>query len=467
MNFIKQFSRNPKINCLSIVFVLQLITFRSLAQETAAPNNYTFTLQQAIDYALQNNSALKNAIIDEAIAKAKVDEIFGLGLPQISASFDIKNFLDIPTSLIPGEIFGGAPGSFSEVQFGTKFNATAGAQASQLIFDGNYFIGLKAAKVYNELARKQFNQTAEQTILTVSKAYYNVLINNERFQLLEVNIERVKKVLDETTALNVNGFVEKIDVDRLTVTYNNLLVEKEKTGRLLELGNYLLKFQMGMPINTKLDLTDKIVEFKMNDVELPSNNTFDYGKRNDYSLLQTAIVLQELDLKRNKLAYLPSAFAYSNLSTNAQRPTFNVFEINNASPQTKWFPTFLIGATLNIPIFDGLQKNYKIQQAKLALEKTNNSLQSAQIGIDLELASTDVNLKNSAASAETQRKNIELSEEIARVTKIKYTEGIGSNIEVLEAETSLKESQTNYYNALFDAIVAKLEYQKARGLLTK
>jgi outer membrane protein len=441
-----------------------LINFKLLAQETTSQNKFTFTLQQAIDYALQNNSALKNAIIDEAIAKAKVDEIFGLGLPQISASFDVKNYLVIPTVIIPSFF---EPGQFQELQFGTKFNATAGAQASQLIFDGNYFVGLKAAKVYNELARKQFNQTAEQTILTVSKAYYNVLINNERFQLLEVNIERVKKVLDETTALNANGFVEKIDVDRLTVTYNNLLVEKEKTGRLLELGNYLLKFQMGMPINTKLDLADKIVEFKMNDIELPSNGAFDYSKRNDYSLLQTAIVLQELDLKRNKLAYLPNAFAYSSLSTNAQRPTFNVFEINNASPQTKWFPTFLIGATLNIPIFDGLQKKYKIQQAKLALEKTNNSLQSAQIGIDLELASTDVNLKNATASAETQRKNIELSEEIARVTKIKYTEGIGSNIEVLEAETSLKESQTNYYNALFDAIVAKLEYQKARGLLTK
>ena len=321
--------------------------------------------------------------------------------------------------------------------------------------------------MYGDLARKQFNQTTEQTILNVTKAYYNVLINNERFQLLETNIDRVKKVLDETTALNINGFVEKIDVDRLTVAYNNLLVEKEKTGRLLELGNYLLKFQMGMPIGSKLDLTDKIVEFKMNDVELPANGAFDYGKRNDYSLLQTAIVLQELDLKRNKLAYLPNAFAYSSLSTNAQRPTFNVFEINNSSAQTKWFPTFLVGATLNIPIFDGLQKNYKIQQAKLALEKTNNSIQSAQIGIDLELASTEVNLKNAAASAETQKKNIELSQEIARVTKIKYTEGIGSNIEILEAETSLKESQTNYYNALFDAIVAKLEYQKARGLLTK
>lgn len=421
---------------------------------------YSFSIQQTIDFALQNQHDIKNAIVDEEIAKKKVNEVMGMGLPQINSSFDMKYFLEIPTSLIPAEFFGGPPGAFAAVQFGTKYQATAGMDASQLIFSGDYFLGLKASKVYVELSTKAIQRTKIETAATVSKAYYTVLINEERMKLMDANIVRIKKAMDDTKVLNDNGFVEKIDLDRLTVTYNNLLVEHEKVLRLLKLGTYLLKYQMGMDINASLTLTDKLSDVKF---DLSSNVTvekFDYSKRVEYNLFETQHKLASLDLKRNRFSYLPNAFAYGSLSGSAQRNTFTIFETGY-----QWYPTSLIGAKVTLPIFTGLQRSAKNQQAKLALQKAENNITFIKSSIDLERTSSMTMLQNASELLENQKKNITIAEEVFRLSKLKYEQGVGSNIEMITAETALKESQTNYFNALFDALVAKIDFDKANGNL--
>lgn len=422
--------------------------------------SYSFSIQQTIDFALQNQNDIKNAVVDEEIARKKVSEIMGMGLPQINSSFDMKYFLEIPTSLIPAEFFGGPPGEFAAVKFGTKYQATAGMDASQLIFSGDYFLGLKASKVYVELSTKAIQRTKIETAATVSKAYYTVLINEERMKLMDANIVRIKKAMDDTKVLNDNGFVEKIDVDRLTVSYNNLLVEQEKVLRLLKLGTYLLKYQMGMDINAALTLTDKLSDVKF---DLNSNVTvekFDYSKRVEYNLFETQHKLAGLDVKRNRFSYLPSAFAYGSLSGSAQRNTFTIFETGY-----QWYPTSLIGAKVTLPVFTGLQRSSKNQQAKLSLQKAENNLEFIKSSIDLERTSSITMLQNASEMLENQKKNIVLAEEVVRLSKLKYEQGVGSNIEMITAETALKESQTNYFNALFDALVAKIDFDKANGVL--
>jgi len=314
---------------------LGILTLNSFAQ-TKDSVAYSFSRAQAIDFALQNQNDIKNAILDEAIAKQKVNETTGIGLPQINSSFDVKDFIDVPTQVIPAESFGGPPGSLSTVKFGLKYAATGGFDASQLLFNAEYFLGLKASKVFLEISSRTTQRTKIETASTVSKAYYTVLINQERMKLMDANIARVKKIMTDTKALFENGFVEKLDYDRLTVTYNNLLIEEEKIQRLLGLSAYLLKFQMGMDINASLTLTDKLEDVKLDVTSSASAEKFDYAKRIEYGLFETQYKMAELELKRQRFSYLPTAFAYASWTQNAFRNTFSIFATGTGFP---WYPT--------------------------------------------------------------------------------------------------------------------------------
>jgi outer membrane protein len=437
---------------------LGIATLNTFAQ-TKDSTAYSFSITQAIDFAVKNQKDVKNAIIDEALAQEKVHETRGVGLPQINSSLDVKDFIDVPTQVAPF----GPHGELVPLKFGLQYNATAGFDASQMLFNAEYFLGLKGSKVYLELSSKATQRTKIETAATVSKAYYTVLINQERMNLMNANITRVKKIMDDTKALVDNGFAEKIDYDRLTVTYNNLLVEQEKIQRLLSLGLYLLKFQMGMNINANLTLTDKLQDIKLDVANVVSAEKFDYTKRVEYNLFETQQRMAKLDLQRNRLSYLPTAFAYANWTQNAFRTKFNDVFATGSGTTYAWYPTTLIGAKISLPITNGFQRNAKNQQAKLSLQKAENNMDFIKKSIDLELASSITTLQNASASFENQKKNITIAEDVVRVAKLKFEQGVGSNLEMITAETALKEAQTNYYNALFDALVAKIDFDKANG----
>ena len=408
----------------------------------AQDSTYRFTLQQAIDYAYQNQPNVKNALIDERITKQKVNEVKGLLTPQINGSFEIDDYFELPTSFIPAEFFGGDAGSYAAVKFGQRHTASAGISASQILFDGSYFIGVKASKVYLDLSRKRTQQTKIETSIAVSKAYYNVLVSNERMQLIAANETRLKKLRDDTKAMYDNGIVEKIDFSRTELAYNNILVQKQNTERFLALAYSLLKFQMGLDIKANLQLLDVLNESKWADFTMPEQA--DYNKRNEFSLLQTQEHFQELDLKRHRAEYMPSLAAFGTVSANASRNTFDVFHTDK-----RWYPLGFFGAKLTVPIWDGLQKKSRIQQSKLELQKINNNIENLKQGVSLEYLTAKATLQNNMAELETSKKNRELASEISRVSKIKYDSGVGSSLELVDAESSLKEAETNYFNSLF------------------
>ncbi|MFL5753689.1 MAG: TolC family protein [Bacteroidia bacterium] len=296
----------------------------------------------------------------------------------------------------------------------------------------------------------------------MSKAYYMALVNKERIKLLDANVSRLKKLLDDTRAYNKEGFVEKIDVDRLEVTYNNLITEKEKTERLISLSETLLKFQMGYKLSDPITLSDKLDAEQQSALTMNDNGKINFANRPEYAIAETQRSLNELDLKRNRMAYLPTLVGYASWNYNAQRTKFDFFDASQ-----KWFSIGIIGATLNVPVFDGLQKHWRIQQAKVSLQKTNNNIQNLELAIELETASSSVSYQNALVSVETQKRNMDLAQNIFDVSEKKYKEGVGSNIEMVNAQTSLKEAQTNYYNALYDLLVAKTDYLKATGALIK
>lgn len=441
--------------CVSLSFISTITATAQMARDTG---KYSLSLQQAIDFAIKNHTQVQNASYDEQIAKQKVKEVAGIGFPQVNANITASDFLEIPTSVIPAQAFNpfAPPDALMAVQFGIQYNATAGVDVSQLVFSSDYLIGLQASKTFLELTRKATQRTKIETSIAVTKAYYSVLLNEERMKLIETNVTRLKKLVDDTKALNDNGIVEKIDFDRVMVAYNNLLTEKEKIQKMMSLGNSLLKFQIGMDQTATLTLTDRLADVKF--APEISAEKFDYGKRVEYSLMQTQQSIARLQLRQNKLKYLPTAALFGSASANAYRSEFNFFDT-----QKGWYPTIVIGGKISIGIFDGLQTHHRIQQSKLELLKAENNIKFIQQSIDLEISSAKTNLLNATASLEMQKKNIELAEGIYRSAKLKYEQGVGSNLEVMTAETSLKEAQTNYFSALYDALISKAEYDKANG----
>ncbi len=440
----------------------------------SASAQQSYTLQQAIEYGLQNQNGVRNAIIDEQLAKAKKNEIRAIGLPQINGYVDVKNFAHIPTSFLPDfispAIYGVlmqeglvAPRQLSTsdvmpVQFGTKWNASLGADASWLLLDASYFVGMQGATVYMDLAKKNVQRTKADAAVAISKAYYGALIADERMKLLVANVERVKKLRDDTRVLFDNGFVEKVDLDRIDVTYKNLVIEKDKVQRLIELSKTLLKYQMGLDVNTDIALADKLESITFTE---PSAEKGDISKRIEYQLMEAQVKAGKLLLMREKVSYFPNIALYSSASTNAQRQEFNFLN------SEKWYPTVVVGARLGVPIFNGGMKKYKTEQAKLNLLKTENDKKFVEQSLNLELNNARTMLTNSALTLENQRKNITVAEDVYRISKLKYEQGVGSNLEVLTAETSLKEAQTNYYNALYEALIAKVDYEKATGVIVK
>lgn len=443
-------------------FKKYLLLFATTITSLQAQEKTTsFTLQQAIEYSLKNSPNYLNADLDLQNANYKRKEIAGLGLPQINGSIDIKDYINIPTSLLPGEFFGAPAGTFIPVKFGTKYNATAGFDASQLLFSSDYIVGLKAAKEFTNLSKINVQRSKVEVTASVSKAYYNVLVNKERIKLLDINIVRLQKLYDDTQALYQQGFVEQIDVERLEVQLNNLKTEKEKIDRLVGLSENLLKFQMGYKINEAIQLTDSLI---INDKSATSLSAgkIDVSNRPEYQLLQSQQNLSNLDLKRQRMGYLPTLVAYGALQYNAQRQEFDLFD-----SKKDWFNIALIGAKLNINVFDGFQRHNRIQQAKIALLKGENNLKNLEQATELEASVADINYSNALSSLQTQKRNMELAQHVFDVAQKKLTGGIGSNLELTMAEATLKEAQTNYYNSVYDMLVAEIDYKKAIGTLVK
>lgn len=446
---------------LRIVAIALLLTTGIRAQTQQKDTaSYAFSLQQAVDFGLQHSSDVKNAMIDEQAAKYKVWEVAGIGMPQVEASLDVKDFVELPTSLIPGEFFGGQPGTFIPIKFGTQYQATAGLQVNQLLFDGTYIAALQGTSVYKELATKKTSMTRTEVSYNVTKAYYTVLVNEQQQHLLDANVDRLKKLADDTKAIYENGFAEKLDYDRLTVAYNNLLSQQESVRRALAIGYAALKLQMGMDQTASLTLTDKVENMSFTP---PATNTakFDYTNRIEYSTLLTQKRGADILMKKDRFGYLPSVFVYGSLQTQAQRSEFDFFA------QKRWYPIGIIGGGVKLPIFDGLQKHWRIQQDKLQIEQLNNGQQTLENVIDFQVETARIQLSNASSTLETQRKNLELAQSVFETTQKKQQQGVGSNLELLNAETSLKEAQTNYYTALYAAVSAKVDYDKATGVLNK
>ncbi len=436
-----------------LLFILSFAYTKSFAQQTNA-----FTAKQAVEYALKNSVQVKNALLDIQIQRQTNKEITAAAFPQINGNVSINDYLSIPTSLIPAQFTGGTPGTFIPLKFGTKYNTSFGGDLQQILFDGQVFVGLMARKRAIEFSTKTAGVTQEMIKANVYKIYYQLAVGYKQIESIDANIARFEKLLHDTKEIYKNGFAEKLDVDKVEVQLNNLNTEKLKAQNQLEAGLEALKFLMSMPQKDKLILTDSLNEEELKSNTL--NETYNYSDRKEFQLLTIGSKLYEFNVRRYKLSKLPVVSGFVNYSKNAQRQTFDFFKINQ-----QWFTTSIIGLKINVPIFDGGAKNARIEKAKLELQKNTNNIEQLKLSIDNDVEQSRLKMKTALATMESQKRNIQLAEQVYKTTKLKYEQGLGSNQEIYNAQTELKVAQNNYYSSLYDAITAKIDYLKAAGKL--
>lgn len=463
---------------LNSCLVLFLVTGFSASAQTTPPKENRFSVKQAVDYGTKNATAVKNALIDIQIQKQTNREITAAAFPQVSGSINTTHYFNTPVQPIPDfisyQIYDALekkgvkdgqgnpitnPKNFPDLPFSVvrPWSAGASLDVSQLLFDGQVFVGLQARNASIDFVTKNAEVTQEMIKANIYKIYYQLVVGQKQMSTIDINIERLQKLLHDVNVLFDNGFTEKLSIDRTQVQLNNLQTEKLKLTNILESGNEGLKFLMNMPQNEKLILTDTL-----SDADLKSGlleEAYDYKNRKEFQLLSTAEKLNTYNVKRYQLSRIPTVALFGSYQKNAQRDEFDFFEKGD------WFTTSLIGLKVNVPIFDGNARRARIEKAKLDLSKTRNNIEQLKQNIDYDVNASRIKIKNAILTLDNQKKNIALAEKVYRTTKLKYEQGLGGNDELYNADADLRVAQTNYYNALYDAITAKIDYLKATGRL--
>src|ERR1700722_7865557 len=438
---------------------LLLIALHTRAQQpvaTAARPIHEFSLAEAVDYAAKNSVLVKNALLDYQIQVQSNRATTSQALPQVTGNLGITDYIQIPTTLIPGE-FINQPGTFIPLKFGTKWNSTGGVTLQQVLFDGQVFVGLQARQASLDYYRKRQEITEQLLRANIHKIYYQLLIGKWQIEQIDANIANQESLLHNSTEMFKNGFAEQLDVDKATVQLANLESEKIQTVYNISNGYLGLKVLMGMPVQDSVRLTDTLTYEMVRDAVL--NDNYKYTDRRDFQLLQINRQLNEYNVKQYKKEYIPTAKLNANYAQNQYVNSFDLGQKNS------WYPTSYIGVSVNVPIFDGFYKDANVRQAKLKLQQTMNNMDSLKIRIDNDVQEAQLRFTAALATLDYQKKNMDLSERVYAQTRKKYEQGLGSNQEITTALSDQKTAQANYFNALYSAIAARVDYLNAIGKL--
>jgi outer membrane protein len=447
--------------------------------QTAPPATDAFSIRECIQYANVHNSGIRTARIDEQIARQQTNEIKGRGLPQANINGTFEDRLKIPLLIIPGG-FGGIPGGDSTgtggagspggdnargqgIPMGFKYNSSLSGEVTQMIVDPSFWIGLKAAKASSIYYQQTTQRVSEDAAYNIANAYYQVIVVQKQLDLLRTNLASTQTILSNTEVQFRNGVAKKVDVDRLRVNASNLQSQIRQAELSLTQVMNALKFQMGMPIEQTIVLSDTSLTFRQDEAVLdaPAENYLE--NRVDYRLLQTNRQLLELDRKNNASGYLPTLRAFANYGYVAQGPEFGFFR----TPGNGWvdYTVSSIGLRLNIPVFDGLQRSARNQQAKLSLKKTDENINLARQSIKLEVSNALTQYRNTLERIDAEQQNVELAQEVYQVTQLEFREGVGTSTSVVEAETALRRAQNTYIDTLLDLYAARLDLERAKGTI--
>jgi outer membrane protein TolC len=465
---------------LIALILVNLFQVNLKAQQPQQPQVYQITAKDAVDIAFKNLADLKNARLDYKAAEAKNKEFTGLALPQVTGSLQGNHYLTLPLIQFPDgseiQIYdvlrqegvkdgSGAPitkkGEFNYRNFSfiTPWNVNAGLSVNQLLFEPQVFVGLQARDELLVNSELQIKVTEENVKETVYKNYYAVLISQKQLGYLVESIKRLEKLVHDQNEMFKNGFVERLDIDKTTVNLNNTRTSEIQLRNAMNNGVAVLKMNLGLTQADSLFLKDTLSSDGIRQGILEDD--FSYENRNEVKLLNSAIKLQGYDIRRHKLSYFPTVSAFYNFQENGQRQGGDA----SGSQPWFWYNTNLVGINVSVPIFDGFQKKNRIRQSEFTLEKVQNTLDMTKKAIDMEKTVARNSLLNAIVAMDAQEKNMELAVKVYNSVKTKYEQGVGSSFESLQADTDLQQAQSNYFRAMYEAALAKINYLKALGKL--
>lgn len=434
------------------------------------------SLEEAIQLAMDSNLEFKQNAIDRAVAEAQIKELKASGLPQVSGNLGYQYYAVVPqqpvedfitpsvfavlegTGLLPVGTFTGPPEVF-EFSFVLPHNFNVGVGANWLVFDGSYLVALEAAELFREMTDHQADVSKQQVKNNITKAYLNVLLTDINEVTLKDNIKSLEKIRFETSEMYKAGFVEQLDIDRLDLSIMNLQSELVKLANVAQIAKNVLKLQIGIPVSESLVLTEDI-DMIVNTLKLDNvdaTEELDVTSLPDYQQIEYGIKLQELDVKRIDKSKLPTVSAFVNGGASLARN--NVFDGDEAG----LLPSLGLGFNVNVPIYDGNRRKAQTELSKLTIERTELQKQQFIDGKQLEVANAKLQYQNAKMTLENTEKVLVITQSIYDKTLIKYQEGVGSSLEVNQAESEVLAAQSNYINAIYSLVNAKTDMDIALG----
>jgi outer membrane protein len=463
-----------KLKPVKLLLLLQLMWVMAPAQQV-----HRFTIKEAVEMAFKNLPSLKNLELDYQIQEAFNKQITAAAYPQVSGTAGINHYLQLPQFLFPdataAAIYGilknegvkdgsgnpiskDIPVTLRQVSFQQPWNASVGATVNQLLFQPDVFVGLKARATALEFSRLNVDVEKERVREQAYKQYYAVLIAEKQLWFIKDGITRLEKLKHDIEQLYKNGFAEKLDIDKTEVPLNNLKTSQNLLENAIRLNYASLKFAIGISQKDSIALSEQLTAEELKKTML-EENSFQYTERKEYQLLATARKLQGLDLKRQQLSNLPTVSFFMNYNLQGQSSKFIT------SKEAVWLRSSLAGIQLNMPIFNGFQRKYKIQEAQLKLNKIDNNTEQLKNAIDFEQTINRNVFKNALLNLDIQQRNIDLAKSIYNTTKKKYEQGLARSFELLQDENAIRDSESKYFDALYQAAIARVGYLKALGKL--
>jgi len=440
-----------------IFSLIAILSMSVYAQDQYEPKSYKFTLQEAIDFAIDSSYATINARRDVAIALKQKWETTAEGLPQIDGDLTYEYNPIIRQTPLPAELVGGEPGTFVPVEFSPRQNMNASITLNQLIFDGSYIVALQAAKTFLEYSDNNETRTKLQVRKDVVSAYGNVLLTQNSIGIIESNLETAKKNLRETRITFENGLAEEEDVEQLQITYQQLQSQLNNAKRMKDISKESLNMVLGLPIYTEVELLEDLENLANRDALEANLITEDLQVENaiEFKIANNLVEQRELEMKLEKSKALPSLSAFANYGQTSFGEDFEFF-----SSRADWFEFSTIGVSLNVPIFSSLQRSARTQKAKIEMEKAETQKVEAVNQIKLQLNNAKSNFEFAIDNYELSKDNLKLAERIEYKNQIKFKEGVGTSFELRQAQLQLYTAQNELLQSMLDIINSKAEIEK-------
>ena len=408
------------------------------------------SLDQALQEALRNNRSAQNADRDIEIAQKQRWETIATGLPQISASAGYNKAIEQPTSLIPAEFFGGNPGEFAEIQFGTEQSVDAQARVNQLVFDGSYLVGLQASKIFLTISKQAKIKTDLEVRRVVTDAYVNMLLATEQVAVLSNNVANVEKTLMETQKIADNGLVEEELVQQLRITLSSLQSALDYSQRMVPVTKKMLNLVMGKPLADPITPSDSLLGLCIKQTSSENDAALDLEQNIDYQIAQNDQRSQELLLKLERFRALPTISAFASGGYDGYSDAFDFLERDQS-----WFGRASLGFSINLPIFSSGGRQARTQRAKINVDKAKTQVEETEAQLMLQWTSLQNQYTLALENFKRSQENLTLAENIEEKNQIKFNEGIVGSFTLREAQTQLYQAQNEYLTSMQSVIQAR------------